>query len=89
MHCIWNWYSDQVMETRLNFIVTLFKLGIIEIKIKLPLGELMHPLIDIKRMTRDSIFDIHGCEKASVTPNFMQFQIIIQSQLQSGIWQNI
>ena len=52
----------------------------------IPLGDILLPPVDLNNLTKEKFFDVHRRVKASGTHNFMQSQILIQSQLKPYIW---
>ena len=53
----------------------------------IPLGEILLPPVDLNNISKEKIFDVHRRIKASGTHNFLQSQILIQSQLKPELWE--
>ena len=53
----------------------------------IPLGEILLPPVDLNNISKEKNFDVHRRIKASGTHNFLQSQILIQSQLKPELWE--
>ena len=53
----------------------------------IPLGNILLPPVDLNNISKEKFFDVHRRVKASGIHNFLQSQILIQSQLKPETWE--